>query len=54
MAKLTTTSGNGPVKVQKEGRDENTRRLSCYRKIVVKKDWKTTLLQLPDYATDVQ
>ena len=32
----------GLKKVQKQGRDENTRRLSCYRKIIVKKDWKTT------------
>ena len=31
-----------------------TRRLSCYRKIMVKKDWKITLLLLPDYVTDVE
>ena len=36
----------GLIKGQKQGRDENTRRLSCYRKAVVKKDWKTTLLLL--------
>ena len=40
-------------KVQKLGRDENTRRLLCYRKIVVKKDWKITLYLLPSQATDV-
>ena len=27
---------------------------ACSRKVVVKKDWKTTLLLLPDYATDVE
>ena len=32
-------------KVQKEGRDESTRRLSCCRKIVVKR--------LVDYSTSV-
>ena len=37
------TSRDMPVKIQKEGGDENTRKLSCYRKIVVKKEWKTTL-----------
>ena len=36
----------GLRKAQKQGRDENTRRLSCCRKVVVKKDWKTTLLLL--------
>ena len=35
-------------KVQKQGKDENTRRLSCCREIVVKKDLKTTLLLFPD------
>ena len=44
----------GLYKVQKQGRDENTGRLSCYGKIVVKKDWKATLRMLPDYATDVE
>ena len=36
--------------------DENTRRLFCCRKVVVKKDWKTTLLLLPDiiFATEVE
>ena len=37
-------------KVQKQGRNENARRLSCCRKVVVKKDWKATLLLLPDKA----
>ena len=39
-------------KVQKQGRDENTRRLHYYTKIVVKKDQKTILHLhlLPDYA----
>ena len=31
---------HGPEKVEKQGRNENTKRLSCYRKIPVKKDWK--------------
>ena len=41
-------------KVQKQGRDVNTRRLSCCRKVLVKKDWKTTLLLLQNVsqATD--
>ena len=45
----------GQKKVQKQGKDENTRRLSCCRKTVVKKGWKTTLLLLPDliFATEV-
>ena len=30
--------------VQKQGRDENTRRLFCCRKIMVKKDWQTRRL----------
>ena len=34
----------GLKKVQKQGRDENARKLSCWRKVMVKKDWKTTLL----------
>ena len=38
----------------KAGMKTHAGKLSCYRKIVVKKDWKTTLLQLPDYATDVE
>ena len=40
---------------QKQGRDENTRRRSCCREVVVKKDWKTTILLLPDliFATEV-
>ena len=37
------TSRDKPVKVQKEDEDENTRRLFCYKKIIVKKEWKTTL-----------
>ena len=52
----------GPKKVQKQERNENTKRLSCYREVVVKKDWKTTLLlvqksrgkeRLEDYSTSV-
>ena len=42
-----TTIRNGLIKVQKQGRDENTRSVSCFRKVVVKKDWKATLLLLP-------
>ena len=38
-------------KVQKQGRDENTRRLPCYCKIMVKNDWKTTLHLLHSQAT---
>ena len=30
------------------------RGLSGRRKIVIKEDWKSTLLLLPDYATDVE
>ena len=41
-------------KVQKQDRDENTKTLSCYRKIAVKKDWKTTLHLLHSQATEVQ
>ena len=43
----------GLEKVQKQGRDENTRRLSCCRKVVVKKDWKNTLHLLHIQATEV-
>ena len=35
-----------PEKVQKQGWDENTRRLSRCRKVMVKKGWKTILLLL--------
>ena len=38
--------GMGLIKAQKKGRDESTRRLSYWRKVVVKKDWRTTLLLL--------
>ena len=48
-----TTSSYWPTKSTERRQDENTRILSCYRKLV-KKDWKNTLLLLPDYATDVQ
>ena len=41
-------------KVQKQGRDENTRRLPYYRKIVVKKDYKNNLYLLHSEATDVE
>ena len=39
-----------------QGRDENTERLSYYRKVVVKKDWTTTLLLMPAliFATAVE
>ena len=40
----------GLKKVQKQGRDDNTRRLSCCRKVMVKKDWKATLLLLSDFV----
>ena len=40
---------------QKRERDESTKGLSCWRKVVIKKDWKTSLLHLLfDYATDVE
>ena len=45
--------GMGLKKVQKQGRNENTRRLSCCREVVVKKVWMSTQLLLPNYATDV-
>ena len=48
----------GLKKVQKQGRDEKTRikTISSYRKVVVKKDWKTTLLlsQKLSQATEVE
>ena len=44
----------GLSKVQKERRDENTRRLSFGRKVVVKKGWKTTLNLLYSQATEVE
>ena len=37
LSKLNTTR-DGPAKIMKQGRDENTKRLHYYRKIVVKKD----------------
>ena len=43
-----------PQEAQKQGRDENARRLSCSRKVVVMKDRKTTLILLPEYATDAE
>ena len=43
----------GLKKVQKRGRNENTRRPSCCREVVVKKDWMTTLLLLSNYTTNV-
>ena len=42
----------GLKKLQKQGKDENTRRLSCCRKVVVKKDWKTTLHLLHSQETE--
>ena len=44
---------DGPVK-HTETRQGYTRRLSHYRKIMVKKDWKSTVLLLPDYVTDIE
>ena len=44
--KMNYKKGYACKKIQKKGRDENTRRLTCYRKIVVKN-------VMPDYATDV-
>ena len=43
----------GLEKVQKQGSDQNTRTLTCYTKIMVKKDWTTAQHLLSDYATDV-
>ena len=40
--------------IQKQDGDEDTKRLPCYRKMQVKKDWKTTLLLLHAYATDIE
>ena len=39
---------------QKQSRDENTRRLSCHKNIVVKKDYKTTLHLLHSNAKYVE
>ena len=44
----------GLQKVQKQGRDENSRRLSCYQKVVVEKDWKPTLHLLYSQTTEVE
>ena len=46
----------GLKKVKKQWRDGNIRRLFCCRKVVVKKDWMTILLQLPDliFATKLE
>ena len=38
----------------KKERDENTRRLTCCRKVVVKKDWKIALHLLHSQATEVE
>ena len=48
--------GMGVKEVQKQGRDERTRRLSCCTKVAVKKDRKTTLLLLQRLspATEVE
>ena len=37
-----------PCKNKETRKDESTRKLACCRKVVVKKDWKTTLLLLPN------
>ena len=44
----------GMEKVQKQGRNENTRRLPYYKKFMVKKEYKTTPHLLPECATDVE
>ena len=48
-----TTIRNGPIisTEKKEGREK--RRLSCCKKVVVRKDWKTTLHMLYSQATEV-
>ena len=40
--KIKSASRDGPEKSTEKGTDENTGRLSCCRKVVVKKDWNTT------------
>ena len=45
---------DGPVKVQKQGRAKNIERLSRYRKIVIQKDWKTTLHLLHSQTTEAE
>ena len=51
LCKNLVEVGIGLKNVQKQGRDEHTRRLSCRRKVVVKKDSKTTLHLLPVYPS---
>ena len=51
--KLTTTR-DGAVKSTETRQRWNTRRLFCYRNIVVKKDRSTTQILLPEYATDIE
>ena len=41
-------------KVNKQGRNENTRRLPYYRKIMVKIGYKTTLYLVHSQTTDVE
>ena len=45
---------DGSVKVQEKGMNENMRRLSCLRSIVVNKDWKTIVHLLLSQATEVE
>ena len=54
FCKIQMQVGIGLQKVQKQGRDENTKRLSCCRKVGVKKDWKTTLHMLHSQAQEVE
>ena len=43
----------GMKQVHKQGSDQIIRRLSCCRKVVAKKDRKTTLLVFPDYICNL-
>ena len=53
ICRIELKLGMGMEKVQEQGKDET--RLSCCRKVVVRRDWKAVLLLLLlDYATDVE
>ena len=52
--KLTSSRNDLSMYTNKAGMNPQQDYPASHRKISVKKDWKTTLLLLPDYATDVE
>ena len=56
LSKMKCRYGWAWKNLHNQGRDENTRRLSYCRKVVIKKDWMTTLLLLQklSQATEVE